>query len=182
MEIRTNRLILKQWTENLREPFAQMNTDAAVMADLGGPYNRAKSDRKFDRYRKSFDEDGLSRWALIDSNGEFVGYAGVIKSHDLSHPLGRHFDIGWRLHRNMWGQGYATEASLAALTDGFERCKMKEIVSYTDANNSRSQAVMERIGLIRDKALDFSYDYGLGALWSGLVWRTSSYPNRNLEK
>lgn len=173
MELRTDRLILKQWTENLREPFAQMNSDAAVMADLGGPYARIRSDKKFDRYRQSFDDNGISRWALTNLDGQFVGYAGIITNNDLTHPLGKHWDIGWRLCRNMWGRGYATEASLLALEDAFDRCGISEIVSYTDANNSRSQAVMERVGFIRDQALDFTHDYGLSSRWSGLVWRST---------
>lgn len=171
MELRTDRLILKLWTEDLRESFAQMNTNSEVMADLGGPYDRAKSDRKFDRYRQSYDVGGLSRWALIDGCGKFVGYSGVIKNNDPSHPLGRHFDIGWRLCRSQWGRGYATEASFVSLKDAAERCEVTNIVSYTDIMNIRSQAVMERIGLVRDKDLDFTYDYGTGVMWSGLVWR-----------
>jgi RimJ/RimL family protein N-acetyltransferase len=94
MELLTNRLTLKQWSEDLRDPFAKMNFDDEVVGDLGGPYDRAKSDRKFDRYREPYDVNCLSRWALTDLNAQFVGYAGVIKNDDLSHPIGEHWDIG----------------------------------------------------------------------------------------
>jgi len=176
MELRTNRLTLKQWSEDLRDPFAQMNMDSEVMADLGGPYDRANSDRKFDRYCKAYNMDGLSRWALIDLEGQFVGYAGVIKNDDLSHSLGEHWDIGWQLRREMWGRGYATEASIAALEDAFDRCGIARVLSYTDPKNMRSQAVMTRVGLTRNESLDFTHDYGSGMIWSGLVWCATASP------
>jgi RimJ/RimL family protein N-acetyltransferase len=85
------------------------------------------------------------------------------------HPLGPHFEIGWRLMRNAWGHGYATEAARAALDDAFGRVRLREVVAYTAADNLRSQAVMDRLRLQRVPSRDFTLDYGRGA-WSGLVW------------
>jgi RimJ/RimL family protein N-acetyltransferase len=73
----------------------------------------------------------------------------------------------------MWGKGYATEASIASLKDALERRGISRVLSYTDINNARSQAVMKRIGLVRDENLDFTHDYGLGGVWFGLVWRST---------
>lgn len=79
-----------------------MNADAEVMADLGGPLGRVEIDAKFDRYRTALDRDGVSRWALEDRAGRFVGYAGVMLHATPSHPLGPHYDVGWRLVRAAW--------------------------------------------------------------------------------
>ena len=61
------------------------------------------------------------------------------------------------MRRDLWGQGYATEAAEAVLTHGFEALGFGEIVSFTTRDNLRSRAVMERIGMVRDAAQDFEH-------------------------
>lgn len=168
MRIATDRLTLRNWCEDDREAFAAMHADPEVMWDMGGPFSRAKSDAKFDRYRDAFTTCGYCRWAAEDSTGRFVGYTGLMPSRE-GHPLGVHSDIGWRLVRTAWGKGYATEAARAALKDAFVRIGLKEALAYTSADNLRSQAVMTRLGLMRAEALDYSEGAG-DAVWCGLVW------------
>jgi RimJ/RimL family protein N-acetyltransferase len=64
-------------------------------------------------------------------------------------------EVGWRLTRTAWGHGYATEAARAALTYGFDRLALPEILAVTAAGNTRSRAVMRRLGMVRDPADDF---------------------------
>jgi RimJ/RimL family protein N-acetyltransferase len=169
MMIDTPRTRLRRWREADRAAFAALHAHAEVMLDQGGPISRAASDAKFDRYVAAFNRHGFCRWAVEDRDEEFLGYAGIMPSH-TDHPLGPHFDIGWRLMRSAWGQGYATEAAGAALHDAFVRVGLKEIVAYTAPDNVRSQAVMVRLRLQRDPSRDFTADYdGIGA-WRGLVW------------
>lgn len=168
MMIKTPRLILRSWRETDRDSFAAMNADSEVMRDLGGPLDRAQSDAKFDRYVATFERHGFCRWALEDSEGRFAGYTRVMPAGP-DHPLGSHAEIGWRLVRSAWGLGYATEAAKPALEDIFARVGLDEVLSYTSADNLRSRAVMERLGLRRDRARDFSGVYG-GETWHGLVW------------
>ncbi len=56
--------------------------------------------------------------------------------------------MGWRLSRGHWGEGYATEARRAILKFAFEQLQLEEVVSFTAVINSRSRAVMERLGMI----------------------------------
>ena len=139
------------------------------MADLGGPFDRARSDAKFARYRAALVEHGISRWAVEDAGGAFIGYAGVLFRPDAAHPLGAHHEIGWRFARAAWGRGFATESAGAALAHAFAHSGLREIFSYTSAENVRSQAVMARLRLRRDASRDFVADYG-GGPWRGLVW------------
>jgi RimJ/RimL family protein N-acetyltransferase len=166
--LRTPRLVLRQWQETDRDAFAALNADSEVTWDLGGPLSRAESDAKFDRYVATFAQRGFARWAIQDTEGRFVGYAGVMPSSP-DHTLRPHAEIGWRLVRAVWGKGYATEAAHAALRDFFTRTGFAEVLSYTSSDNARSQAVMERLGLRREPSLDFSGTYG-GKIWHGLVW------------
>jgi len=66
-------------------------------------------------------------------------------------------EVGWRLARGAWGNGYATEAGRAVLDFGFERAGLEEIVSFTSVANQRSRAVMERLGMARDPHDDFDH-------------------------
>ena len=169
MVIDTPRIRLRCWQQADREAFAAMNVHPEVMRDLGGPLSRAMSDEKLDRYVAAFRRFGFCRWAVESRGGEFLGYAGVMPSGN-DHPLGPHFEIGWRLVRNAWGRGYATEAAAAALHDAFARGGLSEVVSYTAADNPRSQAVMNRLPLWRDPARDFTVSDGRLGIWHGLVW------------
>ena len=169
MELVTSRLKLRQWRETDGDDFAELHANDEVSADLGGPFNRAKSDKKLARYIKAQTEQGYSRWVIEDKVGNFLGYAGVMPVLG-NHPLGPHNEIGWRLTRAAWGQGYASEAAAAALEDGFGRLGLAEILSYTAETNLRSQAVMKRIGLIRSPDRDFTAHYESYGVWSGLVW------------
>jgi RimJ/RimL family protein N-acetyltransferase len=168
--IRTKRLELLPWRDEHRASFAEMHADPAVMHDLGGPIGRAESDAKLDRYSASCAKHGLSRWAVETVDGDFLGYAGVMPRLSSEHPLGPHFEIGWRFTRRAWGHGYATESAKAALDDAFRRAGLKEIVSYTSADNLRSQAVMARLELQRAPWRDFTAEYERVGLWRGLVW------------
>jgi RimJ/RimL family protein N-acetyltransferase len=130
--------------------------------------DRTTSDAKFDRYVAAFDQYGLCRWALEDVDRQFLGYAGVMPSPP-GHPLGLHADIGWRLLHSAWGQGCATEAASASLRDVFGRVKLKEVLTYTSADNVRSQAVIKRLNMERAPTLDYFGPLGTG-MWHGLVW------------
>lgn len=172
--IETSRLRLRSWLESDRAAFAKMNADPEVMYDLGGPIGIEDSNAKFDRFASAWKQSGLSRWLIETNDGNFVGYTGVLRS-DPDHPLGGHFDIGWRLVRRAWGKGYATEAAKVALADAFSRVGMPEILACTAPDNLRSQAVMERLALERDPLRDFNLPHSRGVgTWRGLVWSAKS--------
>lgn len=168
--IETPRLRLHEWNDSHRAAFAEMHSDPEVMADLGGPIGRADSDLKFDRYCIALRDYGTSRWAVEDIGGRFLGYAGVMPRMSKDHPLGPHFEVGWRFVRQAWGNGFATESAKAALNHAVRTVELIGIVSYTSAGNLRSQAVMKRLDLIRQPSLDFVIPAGSGDEWHGLVW------------
>jgi RimJ/RimL family protein N-acetyltransferase len=168
--IETERVRLVEWDDRHLAAFISLHADPEVMADLGGPVDREESRRKFDRYRAALSEHGVSRWAVENKNGIFLGYAGVMPRMSPDHPLGRHFEIGWRLSRIAWGSGYATESARAALNHAVDVVGLTEILSYTSAENSRSQAVIAKLGLRRRPSLDFVLENQKVGHWRGMVW------------
>lgn len=167
MIIDTPRTRLRCWKASDRDAFADLHADKEVVRDSKAPLDRAQSDAKFERYAASFEQHGFTRWAVESRAGDFLGYVGLMRW--TAHPLGPHVDLGWRLVRSAWGQGYATEAAAASLHDAFTRCGLGEILAYTAPDNLRSRAVIERLGLRRDPARDFSKPDG-GRMWHGMVW------------
>jgi RimJ/RimL family protein N-acetyltransferase len=153
--IRTERLLLRRWREADRAPFAAMNADPDVMEHMPGSMPRERSDAFIDRIEAHWAADGWGLWAVeVPDVAPFVGYVGLWPADYLA--PGR-VEVGWRLARERWGNGYATEAAREALRYGFETVGLDEIVSFTVPQNIRSRAVMERIGLVRDPSADFDH-------------------------
>ncbi|NQX79265.1 MAG: GNAT family N-acetyltransferase, partial [Hyphomicrobiaceae bacterium] len=113
--INTKRLHLRPWHNNDREAFAILHGDPVVMSDLGGAINRDEADNKFDHYGIAWVMNGFGCWA-VHCNCRFLGYVGVMANRG-EHPLGNHYEVGWRMHRDAWGYGFTTEAVEAALHD-----------------------------------------------------------------
>ncbi|MFE6820029.1 GNAT family N-acetyltransferase [Streptomyces sp. NPDC057677] len=153
-ELRTERLVLRPWRDSDRAPWAAMNADPEVREHLGEPLTREQSDAVLSAMRADFRARGFGWWALeARGTGEFVGRAGLdVVGPDL--PFAG-VDVGWRLTRSAWGNGYATEAALACLAFGFETLGLPEVIATTTVRNLRSQAVMRRIGMTRNPADDF---------------------------
>ncbi len=118
---------------------------------------RAESADLIAQIEAGFETCGYGLWALeLRATGEFVGFTGLAVPSFNAHFTPA-VEVGWRLARSAWGQGYATEAALASLAFGFRDAGLAEIVSFTSVANVRSQAVMERIGKTHDLADDFDH-------------------------
>ena len=149
LDLRTERLLLRPWRPEDREPFAALNADPVVMRYFPAPLTRAESDAFVDRAEAHFAEHGYGLW-VVDVDGAFAGFTGLNWAQGLA--FSPCLEIGWRLAERFWGQGYATEAARAALAVGLQRAP--EVVSFTALTNLPSQRVMERLGMRRDGEFD----------------------------
>lgn len=159
-ELRTERLLLRQWRDDDHEPFAEMNADPEVMRHFPGPLSREESDELAGRAEYWIGEKGWGLWAVEPLDGEdagrFAGFVGLNPVPDEM-PFAPAVEVGWRLARWAWGRGYATEAGLASLAYAFDELGVNEVVSFTATENERSMAVMERLGMKRDLTGDFEH-------------------------
>lgn len=157
MELRTERLVLRRFDDADRAPFAAMNADPRVMEHFVAPLRPAESDAFLDRIESRFSEVGYSLWAVEVIGGPgFVGFTGLWDA-TFDAPFTPAVEVGWRLAAHAWGNGYATEAAIAAIDDGFTRVGLEEILSFTAARNQRSRALMERLGLQHAPGHDFDH-------------------------
>jgi RimJ/RimL family protein N-acetyltransferase len=156
-ELITPRLRLRDWRDGDREPFAELNADPEVMAHFPTTLSRATSDMLVDAAMDGWAANGFGLWVVerLD-DGAFLGFTGLARPSFEAHFTPA-VEVGWRLARHAWGQGYATEAARPALAFGFETVGLEEIVSFTVPANLRSRAVMQRIGMRHDAADDFDH-------------------------
>ncbi len=134
--LRTTRLTLRRWAAADRIPFAELNRDPAVMEHFPAPLSREQSDAFVDRIEDHFEHHGFGLWAVeATRSGTFVGFVGLWPA-TFAAPFTPAVEVGWRLGRRSWGRGYAPEAALAAMADGFYRLALDEIVSFTTAGNA----------------------------------------------
>jgi RimJ/RimL family protein N-acetyltransferase len=156
-EIRTDRLLLRRWCAADREPYAVLNSDPAVMEHFPAVLSREQSDAHATRIAAALEERGFGLWAVeVPGVKSFAGFIGLTRPHFEAHftPC---VEIGWRLCRECWGRGYATEGARAALGFGFRHLGLAEIVSFTVIGNFRSRRVMEKIGMTHRPADDFDH-------------------------
>lgn len=157
VELRTERLLLRQWRDADLDPFAALNADPETMRFFPAPLPREESDALAERARTHIDEAGWGLWAVEVAGGApFVGFVGLSRP-SFEARFTPAVEVGWRLDRAHWGQGYATEAGRAALAFGFEELGLDEIVSFTSQVNEPSIRVMQRLGMTHDSADDFDH-------------------------
>ena len=118
---------------------------------------RDESDAMVDRCVERIQGDGYGLWAVeVKTSGKFIGFVGLaVPTWEAAFTACT--EIGWRLARSAWGQGYATEAANAALSKAFRAVGLDDVVSFTTTRNLRSQHVMQRIAMTPDPFEDFNH-------------------------
>jgi RimJ/RimL family protein N-acetyltransferase len=155
--LETERLILRRWRAEDREPFAEMNRDPRVMEFFPALLTEEESNERVDRFDAHLELHGFGFWAVeLRRSAEFAGFIGLaIPRFDTAFtPC---VEIGWRLAHRFWGMGLATEGARAAMRQGFEELGFSELVSFTVPGNVRSRRVMEKLGMQHDAAGDFDH-------------------------
>ena len=152
--IETERLLLRLPIKADRPALYAMWADPMVMAELGPVKNAAASDAVLAKH-DGFRHEGLGFWTVERrSDGAVVGFCGL-KRGDAHNPIAGEVEAGWIIDRPYWRQGYAYEAMVAALAWGWANLDVPRIVAITSAINTKSQALMEKLGMERLADGDF---------------------------
>jgi len=158
--LKTKRLVLRPWKESDLEPFARLNADPRVMEFFPAVLSREESDAIAQRMQAKIAERGWGWWAVsVPGVEDFIGFIGIndVDPSTFPAPFAPAVEIGWRIAYDHWGKGYAGEGALACLHYAFHVLGLDEIVAFTAVQNTRSQAVMKKIGMHRDPKDDFDH-------------------------
>lgn len=157
MVMETNRLLLRRWQPSDIEPFAALNADPRVMEFYPAILSRAQTETMVAAIEEGIRRHGFGLWAVeLKETSDFIGYIGLSVPGPAL-PFSPCVEIGWKLAFHHWGRGYAQEGARAALTFGFEKMRLAEIVSFTAVGNLRSRRVMEGVGMTYDPRDDFDH-------------------------
>lgn len=152
----TDRLILRTIDEgDAAEQMRVLNTPT-VMARLGGPKELHEIEAKHAKGMHLYARHGFSFLFLIEKfTGEMVGHAGIkLVDNPLARNQGDH-EIGWLIREDRWRRGYAEEAVRAVIDWAFGRVGAPHLVALTSQANVPSWKLMEKLGMVRRKDLDF---------------------------
>jgi RimJ/RimL family protein N-acetyltransferase len=135
-----------------------------------------QSDELATKLRATIDREGWGLWAVeVAAGPSFIGFVGLNRAR-FKARFTPAVEIGWRLARPYWGNGYATEAASTALSFGFEQLGLREIVSFTAAINDRSIEVMLRLGMKHEPTDDFDHPHAPdGPLRRHVLYRISKH-------
>ncbi|WP_083246925.1 GNAT family N-acetyltransferase [Mesorhizobium sp. SEMIA 3007] len=162
MNLRTKRLVLREWNDDDLEPLARINDNPRVVRYVAELLDRGAVAAWIADQREHFKKHRFGLWALeLPSVAKLIGFCGLVNV-----PYQAHFtpavDIEWRLDPADWGQGYATEAASAALSFGFAHLGLNEIVANAAVANLDSRRVMERLGMTHNPKDDFDHPLKAG--------------------
>ena len=146
----TDRLILRELVASDAEGLFAIDSDPDVHRYLGNnPVKSMEQIKDVIQFiRNQYVENGIGRWAMIEkTTHNFVGWAGLKLIKEPTNHHCNYYDLGYRLHKNYWGKGFATEAAKASVDYGINQLNLKDIYGIADVNNVASKKVLEKVGL-----------------------------------
>lgn len=151
----TARLILRKFNGRDVESLLSFRGDPEVMRfSIIGPETREDIQTRYlPGCLKRYSRDGLGQWAVVrKSDGICVGECGICVQEIAGD---REFEISYRLRRDCWGMGLATEAARACRDYGFKQVGLHRLISIIESENAASIRVAEKMGMTLEKRASF---------------------------
>lgn len=139
----TERLIFREWMPTDSEPFHSICSDPEVMRFVGDgqPWSLEKTEQFINRASEMSKACGFCQWPLFHKDSStLIGFCGFVPAIDGA-------EIGWRLAKEFWGQGLATEAAQTILNYGFDTLGFQRIVATVQSGNRASIRVLQKLGM-----------------------------------
>ena len=143
----SERLGFRNWSARDLEEFANLNADEEVMEHFPKTLSKAEVENLIEKMRGHYDKKGFTYYAVeILETAEFIGMIGLAYQ-EYKTDFTPAVDIGWRLKRSAWGNGYATEGAKRCLDYAFDSLGINEVISVCVVKNTKSENVMKKIGM-----------------------------------
>ncbi len=146
--LHTPRLTLRRWLPGDQAELAVIDRDPEVTRYLNPPVTPVA--RFSERCMEHWEKHGFGFFAVElrvePAPGRFIGFVGIGYPAFLP-ELARRPELGWRLARDSWGRGLATEAAGAVCEDAFERLDLDELISIIHPDNVASRRVATKVGM-----------------------------------
>ncbi|GAA2374936.1 GNAT family N-acetyltransferase [Dactylosporangium salmoneum] len=161
VHLETERLALRRITVGDLDNLVALDADPEVMRYLGPPtLLQAMRDEGLPRILAYYDRgDDLGYWAVQEKAAEtFLGWVFFRPHRDIDPPAPvdrSGIEVGYRLRREAWGKGFATEACRPLVVRGFEALGVERVYAETMATNVGSRRVMEKCGLRHVATFDY---------------------------
>ena len=155
--LETKRLLLREFQMGDAEALFAVLGDAATMQYYPAAFDRAGVESWIARNIERYTRNGFGLWAMeLKSTGEVIGDCGCA----LQEVEGRReIEIGYHVRRDLWGQGYATEAARHCVAHAFSQLGAERVISMIRPENLSSRRVAEKNGLKCEKII-FWHGYG----------------------
>jgi len=153
MNFKTERLILRPRTMDDFDDCLVMDRAPGVVDFIVGPWQDRDAHEAFVKARINQDYGvGLGYWSIFTKEipDHFIGWVLLIPE-DGSGP---DIEIGWRLHPDHWGQGFAFEAARAVVDHAFSHMELPLIIAAIDPRNTQSKKLAERLGMTCEENRD----------------------------
>ena len=149
--LETERLLLRELTPDDFDAMFEIFGDAETMLYYPQPYSREMLEAAMQRQFASYAENGYGLWAIIlKSENKFIGDCGLL-TQDVDGV--RELEVGYHVHRNYWGKGFAPEAAKACFEYAFNTLGRKRMISLIRPENLPSRRVAEKNGLRIEKKI-----------------------------
>lgn len=146
----TDRLILREWRDSDLSSLYKMVSDPDVMEFFPSILSEIEAQDFLKAIQEKMNQHGWGMWACeLKDTQEVIGFVGlnIPKDDFYFNPC---VEIGWRLRKEFWHQGLAQEAAREALKFGFTELNLDKIVAFTTVTNLPSQALMERLNMVKN--------------------------------
>ncbi len=145
----SERLGFRAWRKDDLEEFAKLNSDKEVMEHFPKTLSKKEVKELIEKLQQHFATNGYTYYATeILETKEFIGMIGLA-FQEYKTKFTPAIDIGWRLKRNAWGKGYATEGAKRCIEYAFNELGIMKIISVCTIKNNKSENVMKKIGMTK---------------------------------
>jgi [ribosomal protein S5]-alanine N-acetyltransferase len=149
--IETHRLLLRKFTLDDVDALQAVLGDPVAMQWYPAPFDRDGVEGWIKRNLERYQRDGHGLWAMVlKASGEMIGDCGCVIQEVEDKP---ELEIAYHVRRNLWGNGYATEAARACMDYAFNTLGALRVISMIRPENINSRRVAEKNGLKCEKII-----------------------------